>query len=242
VHDLAFDATLRAAAPFQHLRRTKLAPQAIVIEKSDLREKVRESKIGNLILFVVDASGSMATEERMVATKGAILSLLLDAYQRRDHVGMVIFRKERAELVLPPTSSVELAQKCLSELPTGGRTPMAHGLTLGLETIQDCITRDKETVPLLILVSDGRANVSLSGGDPVEEAKMAARAIGLTGIKTIVIDSEQDFITFGLLKQICTEMKGRYMQLKELSAAPIASAVRNNLNSKSMSLVMREVN
>jgi magnesium chelatase subunit D len=231
VEDLAFDATLRAAAPFQRRRREESENQnGLLIEKTDLREKVRERKVGNLIMFVVDASGSMAAEERMTATKGAILSLLLDAYQRRDHVGMVVFRKDTAELVLPPTNSVELSQRLLSNLPTGGRTPMAHGLTLGLETIRDYVRRDKEAIPLLVLVSDGRANVSLNGGDPVEEAKMAAREIGLAGVRSIAIDSERDFITFGLVKQICEEMKGRYLRLEELSAAPIASAVRNNLN------------
>jgi magnesium chelatase subunit D len=201
----------------------------MLIEKSDLREKVRERKVGNLIMFVVDASGSMAAEERMTATKGAVLSLLLDAYQRRDRVGMVVFRKNNAELVLPPTNSVELAQRFLSILPTGGRTPMAHGLTLGLETIQDYVKRDKEAIPLLALVSDGRANVSLNGGDPVEEAKMVAREIGCAGVKAIAIDTERGFITFGLVKQICDEMKGRYLRLEELSAEPIASAVRGNL-------------
>jgi magnesium chelatase subunit D len=236
VEDLAFDATLRAAAPFQHRRREESGNRnGLLIEKTDLREKVRERKVGNLIIFVVDASGSMAAEERMTATKGAILSLLLDAYQRRDHVGMVVFRKDTAELVLPPTNSVELSQRLLSNLPTGGRTPMAHGLTLGLETIRDYARRDKEAIPLLVLVSDGRANVSLKGGDPVEEAKMAAREIGLAGVKSIAIDSERDFITFGLVKQICDVMKGRYLRLEELSAAPIASAIRNNLNPASES-------
>jgi len=230
VEDLAFDATLRAAAPFQRRRRVESGSKTgLLIEKADLREKVRERKVGNLIMFVVDASGSMAAEERMVATKGAVLSLLLDAYQRRDRVGMVVFRKNKAELVLPPTNSVEIAQRLLSKLPTGGRTPMAHGLTLGLETIREYVRRDKEAIPLLALVSDGRANVPLNGGDPVEEAKLVAREIGCTGVKAIAIDTERDFLTFGLVKQICDEMKGRYLRLEELSAAPIASAVRCNL-------------
>jgi len=226
---LAFDATLRAAAPFQNRRKESGGEGALLIENSDLREKVREKKVGNLVVFVVDASGSMAAEERMIATKGAIVSLLLDAYQRRDRVGMVVFRKNKAELILPPTNSVELAQKCLVKLPTGGRTPMAHGLNLGLEAIRDCMRRDKEAIPLLVLVSDGRANVSLNGGDPVEEAKTVARAISLAGIKSIAIDTERDFVTFGLVKQICTEMAGKYLRLEELSAAPIASAVRDSL-------------
>jgi magnesium chelatase subunit D len=230
VTDLAFDATLRVAAPFQKRRKNESTTQhALLIEKSDLREKVRERKVGNLILFVVDASGSMAAEERMTATKGAIVSLLLDAYQRRDRVGMVVFRKNTAELVLPPTGSVELAEKGLSKLPTGGRTPMAHGLKLGLDTIQDCMRGDKEAIPLLVFVSDGRANVPLNGGDPVEEAKNVAHEISSSGIKSIAIDTERDFLTFGLVKQICTEMGGKYFRLGELSAAPIASVVRNNL-------------
>jgi magnesium chelatase subunit D len=230
VEDLAFDATLRVAAPFQSRRKKESGGQgALLIENSDLREKVRERKVGNLIVFVVDASGSMAAEERMTATKGAILSLLFDAYQRRDRVGMVAFRKSTAELVLPPTNSVELAQKCLAKLPTGGRTPMAHGLRLGLETIRERMRRDKEAIPLLVLVSDGRANVALNGGDPVEEAKRIAHEIRSASVKSIAVDTERDFITFGLVKQICAEMGGKYLRLEELRAAPIASAVRDNL-------------
>ncbi len=230
VKDLAFDATLRVAAPFQNRRKNESNNQcALLIEKSDFREKVRERKVGNLILFVVDASGSMAAEERMTATKGAIVSLLLDAYQRRDRVGMVAFRRNSAELVLPPTSSVELAEKGLSKLPTGGRTPMAHGLKLGLDTIQSYMRSDEEAIPLLVLVSDGRANVPLNDGDPVEEAKNVAHAISSAGIKSVAIDTERNFITFGLVKQICTEMDGKYFRLEELSAAPLASVVRDNL-------------
>jgi magnesium chelatase subunit D len=230
VTDLAFDATLRAAAPFQNRRREESGIRdSLVIKKRDLREKVRESKIGNLIMFVVDASGSMAAEERMAATKGAVLSLLLDAYQRRDHVGMIVFRKNKAEFVLPPTNSVELAERCLAKLPTGGRTPMAHGLSLGLECIKDYKKRNKEVIPLLTLISDGRANVPLNGGDPVEESKLVAREIRRAGVKTVAIDTERGFLSFGLVKQICDEMNGHYLRLEELSAAPIASVIRENL-------------
>ncbi|MCW4044369.1 MAG: putative cobaltochelatase [Candidatus Bathyarchaeota archaeon] len=230
VSDLAFDATLRAAAPFQNRRKKESGSAcALLIENSDLREKVRERKVGNLIVFVVDASGSMAAEERMTATKGAIVSLLLDAYQRRDRVGMIAFRKNTAELVLPPTNSVELAQRCLAKLPTGGRTPMAHGLNLGLETVKEHVRRDKEMIPLMVLVSDGRANVPLNGGDPVEDAKAAARAINSAGIKSIAIDTERDFISFGLVKQISTELSGKYLRLEELNATSMISAVYGNL-------------
>jgi magnesium chelatase subunit D len=231
VSDLAFDATLRAAAPFQlHRREASDGCQVgLLVEKSDLREKVRERKVGNLIMFVVDASGSMAADERMTATKGAILSLLLDAYQRRDRVGMIVFRKESAEVVLPPTNSVDLAERFLATLPTGGRTPLAHGLSLGLQTILEHTLKDKEAVPLLTLVSDGHANVSMNGGNPVEESKLVARRIGAAGIHALAIDTEQGFLTFGLVKKICQEMNGRYLRLNELRAAPIVSAVKENL-------------
>lgn len=228
--DLAFDATLRAAAPSQARRRKGTPSQnAMLIEGYDLREKVRETKVGNLIMFVLDASGSMAAEERMVATKGAVLSLLLDAYQRRDRVGMVVFRGKKAELVLPPTNSVELAQKLLTDLPTGGRTPLAHGLKLGLDTIKEYMWRDKHALPLLILVSDGKTNVSIKGGDPIEEAKGIAREIKAANIKSIAVDTEQGFITFRLVEQICTELKGTYLRLEELKSAPIVSAVKDSL-------------
>ncbi|MCL1977072.1 MAG: putative cobaltochelatase [Candidatus Bathyarchaeota archaeon] len=229
VTDLAFDATLRAAAPFQKRRKEAAINQqnALLIESCDLREKVRETKMGNLIMFVVDASGSMAAEERMSATKGAVLSLLLDAYQRRDRVGMVVFRKNSAELVLPPTNSVELAQKYLATLPTGGRTPLAHGLKLGLDAVESSLRTDD--IPLLVLVSDGRANVNLYGGDPVEEAKKVACKIASKGIQSIAIDTENGFLTFGLVKQISETMGSKYLRLEELRAAPIASAVRTQL-------------
>ena len=228
--DLAFDATLRAAAPFQARRGEETPGQnTLLIESHDLREKVREKKVGNLIVFVLDASGSMAAEERMVATKGAVISLLLDAYQRRDRVGMVVFRGNNAELVLPPTNSVGLAQKLLVQLPTGGRTPLAHGLKLGLETIKEHLWRDKHALPLLVLVSDGRANVSLNGGNPVEEAKTVSREIKAANIKSIAIDTEQGFVTFRLVKQICVELGGIYLRLEELKSAPIVSVVRDSL-------------
>ena len=129
--DLAFDATLRAAAPFQNQRKLEeLHGPAFRVKRHDYQQKVRVRKSANLILFVVDASWSMAVAERMAATKGAIMSLLTDAYQRRDRVGLIVFQKDQARLVLPPTNSVELAQKALRDIPVGGKTPLSAGLTL----------------------------------------------------------------------------------------------------------------
>ncbi len=230
VTDLAFDATLRAAAPFQARRRGETAAHnAVLIESHDIREKVREKKVGNLIMFVLDASGSMAAEERMAATKGAILSLLLDAYQRRDHVGMVVFRRDGAELVLPPTNSIELARKYLVQLPTGGRTPLPHGLQCGLEAIKEYLFKNKKGLPLLVLVSDGKANVSLNGGDPVDEALRVAQQIKAANIKSIVVDTEHSAVPLGLMRQLCNEMGGTYLRPEELKADSITWAVKDRL-------------
>ena len=200
-NDLAFDATMRAAAPYQ-LRR-KRQDVAIAIEPTDIREKVREKRIGNFLLFVVDASGSMGAQQRMVETKGAILSLLLDAYQKRDRIGMVVFRGDKAEVLLPPTSSVEMAHKLLEELPTGGKTPLSAGLIKAFEVAKAHLYKDPHTSPLLILVSDGKGNVSLGEEKPLVEARRAAEIIrNDERIKALVIDVEKGtFLTFGLARQ-----------------------------------------
>lgn len=229
--DLAFDATLRAAAPHQR-ERGRLSPNGdgLSIRKQDLRQKVRERRVGNLIIFVLDGSGSMIAEERMVATKGAILSLLLDAYQRRDHVGLIIFRDCSAELVLPPTNSIDLAQKLLRKLPAGGRTPLTHGLKLGLEVIRDHRRRSQKAVPLLILVSDGKGNVRLNGGDPMDEAKDVCRQIREERIYSIGIDTEEKQRICGRMEGLCREMGGLYLLPEELKADQLASVVRERIS------------
>ncbi|MCU6396684.1 VWA domain-containing protein, partial [Enterobacter quasiroggenkampii] len=145
------------------------------------------------ILFVVDASGSMGAKKRMSAVKGAVVSLLTDAYQKRDKVGMVAFRKSQAEVLLGITRSVELAQKSLKDLPTGGKTPLSAGLFKGYEILKAAKKKDPEMVPVLVLVSDGRTNSSLNNGDPYEEALEIANKIASENIQSIVIDTEQDF-------------------------------------------------
>ena len=169
--DLALDATLRAAAPYQSQRRADVEnltdaanASTFLVEPWDVREKVRETKTGSLILFVVDGSGSMGAQRRMVAVKGAILSLLLDAYQRRDRVGLIAFRGTGAQVLLPPTSSVDLAHAMLQEMPTGGRTPLSRGLLLAMEVIEAEKQKDRNVLPLLVVLSDGRANVAMGSG------------------------------------------------------------------------------
>ncbi len=222
--DIAFDATFRAAAPHQ-LNREKDG-KAIAILQPDIREKVRERKIGNTILFVVDASGSMGAQQRMSAAKGAILSLLIDAYQKRDRVGLIAFKGNSAELILPPTSSVELARKYLQNLPTGGKTPLPHGLMKGYEVIQSELRRDPDTYPFFILISDGRANVCLHGNSAMEETLEIASHIKAEGIHSTVIDTEVGAIRFGFARQISDALGARHLKLEDLRSDSIVNAVK----------------
>lgn len=227
VTDLALDATLRAAAPYQLSRKSSGSRNtALHLEKHDLRQKIREKKVGNLIIFVLDHSGSMARE--VVATKTAVFSLLLDAYQRRDHIGLVYFGGLGAGLVLAPTKSVELAQKKLPDLYLGGRSPLTQGLTIALDVIKDQTQRRSELIPLLVLVSDGKGNVSMHGGDPGKEAIEVAREIRKAKIQSICIDTERR--GFGsLMRDLCNEMGGLYLQSEDLKADSITTAVKSRL-------------
>jgi len=225
-NDLAFDATLRAAAPHQRWRAREGV--AVAVEPGDIREKVREKRIGNFLLFVVDASGSMGAQQRMVAAKGAVLSLLLDAYQKRDRVGMVAFKGDRAEVLLPPTSSVELAEKLLVELPTGGRTPLAAGLLKAYEVARAHLFKNPNLSPLLIVVSDGRGNVGLDGGNPRDDVhRVAALIWGEARIRTLVVDVERGgFIFFGLAREMAAVLGADYYRIEDLKADVLVEAVR----------------
>ena len=226
VEDLAFDATIRAAAPYQRMREANGC--ALNIQKEDLRQKVREKRIGNTFLFAVDASGSMGARERMGAVKGAIFYMLQDAYQKRDRVGMIAFRRQKAEVLLPITRSVDLAQKRLAEMPTGGKTPLADGLATALLTIAKLNKKDSELEPILVLVTDGRANaVEENGGDPVEAAIKMAEKIRKAKITSVVIDTENDFIKLGVAKKVAQAMGASYYNLRQLSKEHILRIVRN---------------
>ena len=226
VEDLAFDATIRAAAPFQRMREDNGC--ALNIKSEDLRQKVREKRIGNTFLFAVDASGSMGARERMRAVKGAIFYMLQEAYQKRDRVGMVAFRRQKAEVLLPVTRSVDLAQKCLAEMPTGGKTPLADGLATSLLTLGMLNKKDGELEPVLIVVTDGRANaIEENGSDPVESALKIAEKIRKAKITSVVIDTETDFIKLGVAKALAKAMGATYYSLRSLSQEQILRIVRN---------------
>lgn len=228
VTDIALDATIRAAAPKQAGREKN--GTALAIEKSDLREKVRRRMVGNTIVFVVDSSGSMGAARRMTETKGAVLSLLVEAYQKRDRVALVAFKGDRAEVLLQPTSSVELAQKQLDVLPTGGKTPLALGIVTGLDLIRRQLAKDPKIKPLLVLISDGRSNVAMNAGaDPSAQALDAARAVREAGVQSLVIDTESGFIRLSMLRDIARESGGHYAALEDIRAEGITGLVKESL-------------
>lgn len=215
-------ATVQAAAPHQRARGR--SGRGLVVRRDDLRQATREGREGNLVLFVVDASGSMAARQRMSAVKGAVLSLLLDAYQRRDKVGLVTFRGSGAEVALPPTSSVDAAAVRLESLPTGGRTPIAAGLLRAHEVLRVERLRDPARRPLVIVVTDGRAT---GGVEPVAQAGRAARLFAAEGQASVVVDCESGPVRLGLAGQLAGELGGTAVTLDELRADSIAGLVKD---------------
>ncbi|MFF4043161.1 putative cobaltochelatase [Streptomyces sp. NPDC001816] len=215
-------ATVLAAAPHQRARGR--SGPGLVLRRDDLRQATREGREGNLVLFVVDASGSMAARQRMSAVKGAVLSLLLDAYQRRDKVGLVTFRGAAADVALPPTSSVDAAAARLESLPTGGRTPLAAGLLKAHEVLRVERLRDPARRALVVVVTDGRAT---GGPEPVALAGRAARLFAAEGVASVVVDCESGPVRLGLAGQLAGELGGTAVTLDELRADSIAGLVRD---------------
>ncbi|MEU6639915.1 putative cobaltochelatase [Streptomyces rochei] len=215
-------ATVQAAAPHQRARGR--SGRGLVVRRDDLRQATREGREGNLVLFVVDASGSMAARQRMGAVKGAVLSLLLDAYQRRDKVGLVTFRGAAADVALPPTSSVDAAAARLESLPTGGRTPLAAGLLRAHEVLRVERLRDPARRALVVVVTDGRAT---GGPEPVALAGRAARLFAAEGVASVVVDCESGPVRLGLAGRLADELGGTAVTLEELRADAIAGLVRD---------------
>ncbi|MFI9334822.1 putative cobaltochelatase [Streptomyces althioticus] len=215
-------ATVQAAAPHQRARGR--SGRGLVVRRDDLRQATREGREGNLVLFVVDASGSMAARQRMSAVKGAVLSLLLDAYQRRDKVGLVTFRGSAADVALPPTSSVDAAAARLESLPTGGRTPLAAGLLKAHDVLRVERLRDPARRALVVVVTDGRAT---GGPEPVAMASRAARLFAADGIASVVVDCESGPVRLGLAGRLAGELGGTAVTLDELRADSIAGLVKD---------------
>jgi magnesium chelatase subunit D len=229
IHDIAFDATIRQAAPHQVHR--KHSDVALALERNDLRRKVRVSRTANLVLFVVDASWSMAAAERMVATKGAIMSLLQDAYQRRDKVGLIVFRQNGAQLLLPPTSSVRLAETMLEDVTVGGKTPLSSGLYLAYQVFMRELRRNPRVLPLMILLTDGAGNVSMTDLAPREEGCQIAELLHRSSVRSVVINTEHKSFDRGLAQELAFYLGADCYTLEELGAQELYETVRGELQS-----------
>lgn len=230
--DIAFDATLRAAAPYQKRREKERQKNnlAFSIKSQDLQRKVRVKLTSNLVMFVVDASWSMAVAERMSATKGAIMSLLTDAYQRRDRVGLVVFQKDRANVILSPTNSVQLARRALNDIPVGGKTPLSAGLLLTYEVITRERLTHPDILPLIILLTDGAGNVAMTHKlTPQEEGRRLAEKIAEDDIRSVVINMEHAAFDQGLAQDLADHLRAPCYSLGELKAENLYQAVRSEI-------------
>ena len=225
VRDLALDATIRAAAPFQKYRRK--GDMAITIEERDLREKVRERRTGSTILFVVDASGSLGVRKRMETVKGAILSMLHESYVKRDKVGMMAFRRSSTELILPPTRSVEYGYRKLKELPTGGKTPLSDALETSAGFMQSYSKAHPGEKCHIVVITDGRANVPVTeNADANKEVLEMAENISAPGIRWIVIDASAGYARFDNAKKLAEKLGATYFSIENLNADRLAESVR----------------
>ncbi len=223
IADLDVAATVMAAAPRQQHRERATA--ALEIRTSDVRVKRREARASALVIFVVDASGSMGARRRMESTKGAVLSLLTDAYQSRDRVALISVRGAGARLTLPPTRSVDQAHRKLAELPTGGRTPLWAGIDRAQELVIAEQAQSAGVIPLLVLVSDGRANVPRGSLGPAESTSEAARAFRGLGVRSMVIDTEEGYVRLGLARRLAAELDADYVALDQLDGWSLSDAV-----------------